>query len=80
MSKLRRQMSANTASVVETKSLIELEAKEAEDEGEGGEGNGAKLDNQLDKEQLERLDLFSAEFNLLADYPKIMAKLVPTNI
>jgi len=25
-----------------------------------------------------RLDLFSAEFNLLADYPKIMAKLVPT--
>ena len=26
-----------------------------------------------------RLDLFSAEFNLLADYPKIMAKLVPTN-
>jgi NTE family protein len=24
------------------------------------------------------LDLFSAEFNLLADYPKIMAKLVPT--
>lgn len=26
-----------------------------------------------------RLDLFSAEFNLLADYPKIMAKFVPTN-
>jgi NTE family protein len=25
-----------------------------------------------------RLNLFSAEFNLLADYPKIMAKLVPT--
>ena len=25
-----------------------------------------------------RLDLFSAEFNLLADYPKVMAKLVPT--
>ena len=25
-----------------------------------------------------RLDLFSAEFNLLADYPKMMAKLVPT--
>ncbi len=25
-----------------------------------------------------RLDLFSAEFNLLADYPKLMAKLVPT--
>ena len=25
-----------------------------------------------------RLDLFSAEFNLLADYPKIMSKLVPT--
>ncbi|MCX7223301.1 MAG: twin-arginine translocation signal domain-containing protein [Burkholderiales bacterium] len=25
-----------------------------------------------------RLDLFSAEFNLLASYPKIMAKLVPT--
>jgi len=25
-----------------------------------------------------RLDLFSAEFNLLAEYPKIMAKLVPT--
>ena len=25
-----------------------------------------------------RLDLFSAEFNLLANYPKIMAKLVPT--
>jgi NTE family protein len=25
-----------------------------------------------------RLDLFSTEFNLLADYPKIMAKLVPT--
>lgn len=25
-----------------------------------------------------RLDLFSAEFNLLADYPKIMAKFVPT--
>ena len=25
-----------------------------------------------------RLDLFSAEFNLLADYPKIMANLVPT--
>lgn len=25
-----------------------------------------------------RLDLFSAEFNLLADYPKFMAKLVPT--
>ena len=26
-----------------------------------------------------RLDLFSAEFNLLADYPKLMARLVPTN-
>jgi NTE family protein len=26
-----------------------------------------------------RLDLFSAEFNLLGDYPKIMAKFVPTN-
>lgn len=25
-----------------------------------------------------RLDLFSAEFNLLADYPKVMAKFVPT--
>jgi NTE family protein len=25
-----------------------------------------------------RLDLFSAEFNLLADYPKVMARLVPT--
>ncbi|QWD64685.1 patatin-like phospholipase family protein [Polynucleobacter sp. MWH-UH2A] len=25
-----------------------------------------------------RLDLFSAEFNLLADYPKIMAKFIPT--
>jgi NTE family protein len=26
-----------------------------------------------------RLDLFSAEFNLLGEYPKIMAKFVPTN-
>lgn len=26
-----------------------------------------------------RLELFSAEFNLLADYPKMMAKFVPTN-
>jgi len=26
----------------------------------------------------QRLDLFSAEFNLLANYPKVMAKFVPT--
>lgn len=43
----------------------ELEAKEAEDEGEGGEGNGAKLDNQLDKEQLERLDRLEGKFDEL---------------
>lgn len=43
----------------------ELEAKKAEDEGEGGEGNGAKLDNQLDKEQLERLDRLEGKFDEL---------------